>query len=82
MSLFNKIGKLFLAFMILFTAVVSTACKDPIEGGGDMTIEKGDKNNPSYTFVMDGDLAPPCASPQCRARRRWISITACSEATG
>lgn len=26
--------------------------------------------------------APPCASPQCRARRRWISITACSEATG
>ena len=26
--------------------------------------------------------APPCASPRCRAQRRWISITACSEATG
>ncbi len=64
MSLFNKIGKLFLAFMILFTAVVSTACKDPIEGGGDMTIEKGDKNNPSYTFVMDGDLAVSTTSRQ------------------
>ena len=26
--------------------------------------------------------APPCASPRCRAQRRWISITACSAATG
>lgn len=26
--------------------------------------------------------ASPCASPRCRARRRWISITACSAATG
>lgn len=26
--------------------------------------------------------APPCASPRCRAQRRWISITVCSVATG
>lgn len=63
--MFQKIGKLFLAIMLLMTAVFSTACETGEKpNGGTMTIEKGDKNNPTYTFVTDGELSVSTVSRQ------------------
>ena len=60
----KSISMLF-CFLFLLSACFMSACGgNEGNGGTDMTIDKGDKSNPTYTFVTDGELTVSTVSKQ------------------
>ena len=74
MSWLRRIGSLFICALFAGAMALAAACDGssdvpPDNGGGngednEVIIDKGDANNPTYTFVTDGDLAVSTVSRQ------------------
>lgn len=71
----KKIAALALSAILALTGLTGCFGNNPDNNGGNtqVTIEKGDKNNPTYVFAADGELAASTVSKQETINRLQVT---------